>query len=109
MELKGWRLGLRKRTLYDISSWNDNGSWRDWNLGDVPQQLKEQDEFLIRFLKGEAPIQKTRPDNRGWGNKGYSVTQGYNQLLNSMDGHQSSAKWKNVWNRDSLPKINFFT
>jgi hypothetical protein len=36
IELKCWMLDISKCTLYDISSWNDNGSWRGWNLGDVP-------------------------------------------------------------------------
>ena len=29
MEIKCWMLGTSKNTLYDISAWNDNGSWRD--------------------------------------------------------------------------------
>jgi hypothetical protein len=41
--------------------------------------------------------------------KGYSVKEGYNKFLDTMREHQNSAKWKNVWNHDSLPKINFFT
>jgi hypothetical protein len=101
-------LGREKRTLFDISVWNDNGSWTDWNLGNVPQHLAEQAQVLITLLKGATTIQKTRPDNRGWGSQGYSVTTGYNQRLDNTGGHQSSTKWKNIWNRDSLPKINFF-
>jgi len=55
-DLKGWMLGWGKRTLFDISAWNDNGSWKDWNLGNVPQHLEEQDQGLITLLKGAAPI-----------------------------------------------------
>jgi hypothetical protein len=72
-------LGTSKHTLYDISAWNDNGSWRDWNLGDVPQHLIAQAHRLTMLLKGAAPIQKTFPDSRGWGNKGYSVKEGLQQ------------------------------
>lgn len=76
-------------------------------MGNVPQHLEEQAQGLITLLKGAAPIQKTRPNSKGWGSQGYSVTAGYSQLKNT-GGHQSSAKWKNIWNWDSLPKINFF-
>jgi hypothetical protein len=49
----------------------------------------------LSFERGK-PILKTSPDNRGWGDKGYSVKEGYNKFLDTMREHKSSAKWKNV-------------
>jgi len=60
------------------------------------------------IIKGGKPIQKTFPYSRGWEDKGYSIKEGYDKILELMRGYQTSTKWYNVWNRDSLPKINFF-
>ena len=64
---------------------------------------------MISHLKGESPSLNDTPDSRGWGINGYLVKKGYNMLLSSTRVFHHSAKWKNVWSQDSLPKVNFFT
>jgi hypothetical protein len=107
-DLKRWLIDEHKSTLYDISAWNENGSWKEWNLGGVPDHLNNQAQILFSSLKGEAPILRVTPDSRGWGTNGYSVKDGYNTLLSTLRVYQNSTKWKNIWSQDSLPKINFF-
>jgi hypothetical protein len=97
-----------KSTLFDISTWNENGSWKEWSLGGVPTHMSSQAQILFSTLKGAAPILRDIPDSRGWGTNGYSVKEGYNMLLSSLRVLQNSTKWKNVWSQDSLPKINIF-
>jgi hypothetical protein len=31
-----WLTSIGKTTLFDISNWNKNGAWENWNLGEVP-------------------------------------------------------------------------
>jgi hypothetical protein len=77
-DLKRWLIDEHKSTLYDISTWNENGSWKEWNLGGVPAHLSNQAQILISTLKGATPILRDIPDSRGWGTNGYSVKEGYN-------------------------------
>jgi hypothetical protein len=107
-DLKRWLIAEHKHTLFDISTWNENGSWKEWSLGGVPAHMSRQAQALISTLKGATPILSDIPDSRGWGTNGYSVKEGYNTLLSSLRVIQNSAKWKNVWSQDSLPKINIF-
>jgi hypothetical protein len=46
----------QKSSLFDISDWNGDGSWKVWNLGDVPHSLQPQALLLINELKGEAQL-----------------------------------------------------
>jgi hypothetical protein len=107
-DLKRWLIAEHKHTLFDISTWNENGSWKEWSLGGVPAHMSSQAQALISTLKGATPILRDIPDSRGWGTNGYSVKEGYNTLLSSLRVFQNSTKWKNVWSQDSLPKINIF-
>lgn len=102
-------VGLNANTpSYDISVWNENGSWKNWALGRAPEYLANQAHRLTSLLKGAAPILKTTADSRGWGKNGYSVKEGYSMILSNTREQQNSAKWKNVWSHDSLPKVKFF-
>jgi hypothetical protein len=66
-------LPRKKLTLFDISIWNENGSWKEWSLGDIPAHMYNQAQVLISLLKGEAPILRDILDSHGWGTNGYSV------------------------------------
>jgi hypothetical protein len=79
--LRGWLEIHQKSTLFDISDWNDDGSWKKWKLGEVPRHLQIQSLSLINDLKWVAPIHRITQNNRGWGPNGYSVKEGYQALL----------------------------
>jgi hypothetical protein len=106
--LKRWMISEHKITLFDISSWNEDGSWKGWRLGDFPIHLQCQAHLLISFLKGAAPIHRDIQDSRGWGPVGYTVKEGYKILLANSRNLINSARWKNIWSSDALPKINIF-
>jgi hypothetical protein len=38
-DLKIWLMAKQKCTLFDISTWNENGSWKEWSLGCVPAHV----------------------------------------------------------------------
>jgi hypothetical protein len=63
----------KKLTLFDISLWNEDGSWKEWSLRDVPTHMFNQAQVLISLLKVEATILRDIPDSRGWETYGYSV------------------------------------
>jgi hypothetical protein len=46
-DLKRWLIVEQKLTLFDISIWNENGSWKEWSLGDVPAHMSNQAQVLI--------------------------------------------------------------
>jgi hypothetical protein len=54
--LKRWMILEHKITLFNISSWNEDGSWKAWSLGDTPIHLQNQVQLLISLLKGASPL-----------------------------------------------------
>ena len=50
--LKIWMKENSLETLWDISSWEDEGDcvWKDWNLGNIPMELKEEVNLLLHLL-----------------------------------------------------------
>jgi hypothetical protein len=60
-------------------------------------------------LHGCAPIHILFKDRRGWGKGDYSVKHGYNFLLAQAGLPPQEKIWKNIWNTDNPPKINFFS
>ena len=50
--LKIWMKENSMETLWDISSWEDEGDcvWKDWNLGSIPMGIKEEADLLLHLL-----------------------------------------------------------
>ena len=50
--IKAWLNANNCSTLWDISSWknDDNEAWERWNLGDYPNELKEEALKLLDLL-----------------------------------------------------------
>ena len=72
----------------------------------MPDHLKTDYNHLQSLLQGYLSIHNNLKDAKSWGNAGiYTVKAGYNEIKN--DSRKESI-WKNVWNRDGLPEINFF-
>jgi len=67
--IKTWLLANNRTTLWDISIWNndDHESWEKWNLGDYPEEIKEEDSALLVLLQGKSPHSARSKDKRGWG------------------------------------------
>jgi hypothetical protein len=63
--LKGWMLSQQKITLHDISDWNEDGSWKCWELGDLPPHLHHQAHLLVKTLKGETSSKTSRTTKGG--------------------------------------------
>ena len=64
--IKAWLLSKNCSTLWDISSWNndDKESWESWNLGDYPDELKEEASTLLEFLQEKSPFSARSKDKR---------------------------------------------
>jgi hypothetical protein len=107
-QLKHWLATGGKETLYDISNWDSNGNWESWNLGEVPPHLTEDVKQLLQRISCSAPVHLTKADERSWGKEGYTVKSGYKQLLEDNDIPPKSTIWREIWNPNSLPKINIF-
>ena len=41
-DLKRWMLDEYKHTLYYNLAWNENGNWKEWNSGVVPDHVINQ-------------------------------------------------------------------
>ena len=66
------------QSINDISKWEEDGSWSDWQFGNIPNHLLQQLEMLRVELREAAPVHKTEKDNWGWGPTGtYSAAKGY--------------------------------
>jgi hypothetical protein len=88
--------------------WHSNGSWKGWNLGEVPPNLIPTSQSFLLIINGSTPVHLQQQDCRGWGSSGYSVKEGYKLLLNQSQLPEKSNIWKEIWNIDGLPKINIF-
>jgi hypothetical protein len=95
--------------IYDISKWDEDGSWTEWQFGTVPYHLLQQLEILKAELREAAPLHMTEKDTWGWGPTGsYSAAKGY-ALLQQQENRPLSARfWLEVWDSMAIPKVNFF-
>jgi hypothetical protein len=97
------------QSINDISKWDDNGSWSDWQFGNVPNRLLQQLEMLKVELREAAPVHKTEKDKWGWGSTGtYSTAKGYALLQLQKDRPLPLRFWMEVWDSMAIPKVNFF-
>jgi hypothetical protein len=56
--------------IFDISKWDEDGSWTEWQFGNVPDRLLQQLEMLKAELREAAPVHMTEKDTWGWGSTG---------------------------------------
>jgi len=54
-------------TLVNISTWDDSGNWRDWNIPQAPEQLHIQKTLLEEALMGLALVHLHSMEKWGWG------------------------------------------
>jgi hypothetical protein len=96
-------------SIYDISKWDDDGFWTDWNLNTVPDHLLQETTTLIEELRDPTPVHKSEDDKWGWGPSGvYSLVKGYELLQPQRDKTLPTRFWMEVWDSTTLPKVNFF-
>ena len=107
-ELKTHLLNINITTIWDISVWNQDSSWKDCNIP-CPLQMIGAKRQLLQMLKGKSPI-ASHIDSKGWGNRSgkYTTAASY-QLLVDATNHDNTDLWKSIWATKSLPKIDFFT
>ena len=67
-DLKFHLISLNINTIWDISVWNQDDSWKDWNIP-CPLQLMDAKRQFLQILKGKSPTSSSVKDSRGWGNK----------------------------------------
>ena len=77
-DLKQWLDHLNIFTLYDLSSWENNGRRGGWKSLDVPENLTLDFNALFSILQGFVPVHSQLLDSRGWGkSRIYTVKEGY--------------------------------
>ena len=83
-------------TLWDISDWNLDDSWKSWVIP-CPIQLESVKEQLLINLKGKSPESRKDKDSRGWGDNfgSYSTSAGY-KLLSNPRNTENPAIWKSI-------------
>jgi hypothetical protein len=97
------------QSINDISKWDDDVSWSDWQFGNVPNRLLQQLEMLKTELREAAPVHKTKKDNCGWRPTGtYSAAKGYALLQQQKDKPLPARFWLEVCDSTAIPKVNFF-
>eukprot|EP00253_Pinus_taeda_P035966 PITA_35966 len=108
--IKDWLQARNLNTLWDISSWTEDGLWDSWQLGEVPQRLDGEASVLLDNLQGKAPLKDSAKDKRGWGSVtgSYSASEGYQSIMTILNVPPNPAQWKCIWDAPSLPKIDFF-
>lgn len=82
----------------------------NWKQIQAPPDLQQDCAFLFTLLHGMAPSHTQKKDFWGWGSKagGFSVSQGYINLLEQPHVLLDPAPWKGIWNYPSMPKIDYF-
>jgi hypothetical protein len=78
---RAWLSSQGNTLIYDISEWNNNGSWKGWNLGEVPPNFLNDSHLFLMKINGSSPVHLHQKDIKGWGATGYTVREGYKILL----------------------------
>ena len=77
-ELRDWLKEKGIRKIDDISEWDTNGNWLQWNLPRPPEHLYTQLASFKNAISDYAPVHKDEEDHWGWGKTGvYTAKQGY--------------------------------
>ena len=66
-ELKQWLYHLNINTLFDLSTWKNNGRWGGWKYLDVPEHLKFDLNALHSLLHGSAHAHCQLSNGKEWG------------------------------------------
>ena len=107
-ELSEWACDNGITSLFDLSSWNQNGRWKGWRSIHPPEHLKFAENLMFTILHGKAPINKSSKDVTGWGKNGnYTVKEGF-KMLTSDSTATTESIWKKVWKSYCIPKVNSF-
>ena len=110
--IKAWLNANNCSTLWDISSWenDDKEAWASWNLGDYPDELKEEASNLLELLQGKSLVSARSKDKRGWGlgSGKYTAAAGYTTILETPWVSPNPALWKALYNFPSIPKVDIF-
>eukprot|EP00253_Pinus_taeda_P030936 PITA_30936 len=78
---------------------------REWLHRAAPQSSRTAQNVALKCSTG--PSQQHR--QMGWGeSRSYALALGYIALQPKKDRLRSLALWKQVWNTNGLPKVNFF-
>ena len=94
-----WELDSGILTLYDLSTWDQNGNWNGWRMLHPLEPLKHDVDLLLPLLHCIAPISKNSKDSIVWGNNGtYIVKEGY-KLMQIDTTIASTNIWKKfgIW------------
>ena len=106
IKLRMQEMGYKK--LYDISSWDNSGNWKEWKLLQPPEHLDKEHKTFTSLLHGGSPSNIQDRDIKGWGINGhYIVKEGF-KIIKRNDGNQKANIWNKVWNLDCIPKFNIF-
>ena len=107
-DLKTYLLSNNITTIWDISIWNQDGSWKDWNIP-CPPHMTDAKRQLLRMLKGKSPEASSVKDSKGWGNRSgkYSTSTGYHLLADTVN-HDNSDLWKRIWAVKKSPQNQIF-
>ena len=108
--IKEWAQNSNLNSLWDISSWEEDGSWKDWHMDNLPIQLYDEKKCLLSLLQGKTPSSKSRHDKRGWGQRSgsYSAKEGYKVFTSAPHVAPNPAAWTFIWHYPFVPKIDFF-
>ena len=108
--IKNWLHSVSKTTIWDLSVWNTDDTWKKWDLGAFPQNLENEARSLLDALQGSTPLSTKKKDHLGWGSSigHYSAAAGYSSLLAIPWAAPDPTVWRNLWNHPSLPKIDIF-
>ena len=95
--------------LHDLSSWSENGDYRNWKSLNVYIPLRDEFIFLLLELNGKYLMNKKDKEHRGWGLKLRNVViEGYGQFLLELPESPPSNIWNQVQKPEFPSKINVF-
>ena len=90
--------------MFDLSDWASNERWSGWLDLEI-SHLSLDYISLITMIP--TPVHRTLKEERCWGKTGcYLVKVGYRAVDVDYRSNNNDRKWKNIWNKDGLPKIN---
>jgi hypothetical protein len=60
----------------DIKDWFVGGTWKGWKNITLPREIKENVGTLYEHLLNCTPVDRSIPDDRGWGKKAIMLNNG---------------------------------
>ena len=97
---------MRIKSLHDLSVWSSSGRWTGWCELEVGHL---NIEYLALNMVLPTPIHHALKDERCWGKvECYTAKVGYSEIDEFYNINSNDGKWKKIWSKDGLPKINVF-